>query len=66
MSFDSVGLLVGEAVLLALAQLLDQTHGLSLETAGELAANSAGEKLHQLDTKILVKLVSIDHLLPEF
>ena len=48
MSLDGVGLLVGKASLLALAQLLDQTHGLSLEAAGELAADAAREQLHKL------------------
>merc|ERR1719374_458226 len=46
MSLDSLGLLVREAGLLRLAQLLDQTHGLALETARQLAADAAREQLH--------------------
>ena len=48
MRLDGIRLLVGKARLLAFAELLDQTHGLSLEAAGKLAANAAREKLHEL------------------
>jgi len=60
MSLDGVGLLVGKASLLALAQLLDQTHGLSLEAAGELAADAAREQLHKLISGHVEELVEID------
>lgn len=49
MRFDCVGFLVGKAVLLALAQLLDQAHGLSLQATSQLASDAAGEQLHQLE-----------------
>jgi len=61
-------LLVGEAVLLRLAQLLDEAHGLALEAAGELAANAAREQLHQLVRRHVQQLVKIDSsvgVLPE-
>ena len=38
---DEVGLLVGASLLLGLAELLDETHGLALQTAVE-ATTSAG------------------------
>ena len=37
MSLDDVGLLVGRALLLLLAELLDESHGLALQSPGELA-----------------------------
>ena len=37
---DDVGFLVGGAFLLLLAELLDQGHGLALQAAGELPADS--------------------------
>ena len=40
MGLDEVGLLVGLGLLLGLAELLDQTHGLALETAVEPAAGA--------------------------
>ena len=36
-SLDDVGLLVGRALLLLLAELLDESHGLALQSPGELA-----------------------------
>lgn len=39
-SLDHVGLLVGRALLLLLAELLDEGHGLALQAAGELTADS--------------------------
>jgi len=68
MSLDGVGLFVGQASLLALAQLLDETHGLALQAACELAANAAGEQLHQLVGGHVKELVEIDSsvgVLPE-
>ena len=40
MGLDEVGLLIGLGFLLGLAQLLDQTHGLALETAVETTAGA--------------------------
>jgi hypothetical protein len=40
MRLDEVGLLVGLGLLLRLAELLDQTHGLALETAVEATAGT--------------------------
>ena len=37
MSLDDVGLLVGRALLLLLAELLDESHRLALQSPGELA-----------------------------
>lgn len=42
---DEVGLLVGPGLLLGLAELLDQTHGLALEAAVE---PSAGAGVHDI------------------
>ena len=39
-SLDKVGLLVGLGLLLGLAQLLDQAHGLALQTAVEATAGA--------------------------
>ena len=54
MRLDGIGFLIGKARLLALTQLLDKTHGLSLEATGELATNPAGEQLHQLQQKMAI------------
>lgn len=45
---DEVGLLVGLGLLLGLAQLLDQAHGLALETAVEPAAGAGVDDIAQL------------------
>lgn len=45
---DEVGLLVGLGLLLGLAQLLDQTHGLALETAVEPAAGASVDDIAEL------------------
>lgn len=42
---DEVGLLVGAGLLLRLAELLDETHGLALQTAVE---TSAGTSVHNI------------------
>ena len=57
---DHVGLLVGRAFLLLLAQLLDEGHGLALEASGELSADSAGKQLHQLLVVHVQELVEVD------
>lgn len=45
---DEVGLLVGLGLLLGLAELLDQTHGLALETAVEPAAGAGVDDIAEL------------------
>jgi len=68
MRLDGIGFFIGKARLLALTQLLDKSHGLSLEAAGELATNPAGEQLHQLiggHVKELVKIDASVGVLPE-
>ena len=59
MGLDNIGLLVDGAFLLLLAELLDQSHGLTLESSGELAPDSAGEQLHQTLVVHVQKLVKI-------
>ena len=59
MGLDNIGLLVDGAFLLLLAELLDQSHGLTLESPGELAPDSAGEQLHQTLVVHVQKLVKI-------
>merc|ERR1719414_1555954 len=68
MRLDSLGLLIGQASLLRLAQLLDEAHGLALETAGELAADATREQLHQLIRRHVQQLIKVDSsvgVLPE-
>jgi hypothetical protein len=48
MRLDEVGLLVGLGFLLGLAQLLDQTHGLALETAVEPTASTGVDDIAEL------------------
>ena len=48
MRLDEVGLLVGLGLLLGLAQLLDQTHGLALETAVDSAAGTGVDDITEL------------------
>jgi hypothetical protein len=45
---DEVGLLVGLGLLLGLAELLDETHGLALETAVESSAGTGVNKVTEL------------------
>lgn len=45
---DEVGLLVGPGLLLGLAELLDQTHGLALQTAVEAAAGTSVNDITEL------------------
>ena len=59
MGLDHVGLLVGWALPLLLAELLDEGHGLSLQTAVELTAHPAGEQLHQLLIGHVQELVKV-------
>jgi hypothetical protein len=48
MSLDLVGLLVGLGLLLRLAELLDETHGLALETAVEPSAGTGVDEVTEL------------------
>ena len=48
MSLDEVGLLVGLSLLLGLAQLLDQTHGLALKTTVEPTAGASVDNITEL------------------
>merc|ERR1719216_433076 len=59
-SLDHVGLLVGGSLLLLLPQLLDEGHGLPLESPGELPPNPADEELHQLLVVHVKELVEVD------
>lgn len=45
---DDLGLLILGRLLLGLAQLLDQSHRLALQAAGEAPASAAVHQLHQL------------------
>jgi hypothetical protein len=45
---DEVGLLVGLGLLLGLAELLDETHGLALETAVEPSAGTGVDEVTEL------------------
>merc|ERR1719384_1240661 len=57
---DHVGLLVGGSLLLLLPQLLDQGHGLPLESPGELPPDPADKQLHQLLVVHVKELVKVD------
>lgn len=45
---DEVGLLVGLGLLLGLAELLDETHGLALQTAVEASAGTGVDDITEL------------------
>lgn len=45
---DEVGLLVGLGLLLGLAELLDETHGLALQTAVEATAGTSVDNITEL------------------
>jgi hypothetical protein len=45
---DEVGLLVGLGLLLGLAELLDQTHGLALEATVETSAGTSVDDIAEL------------------
>lgn len=45
---DEVGLLVGASLLLGLAELLDETHGLALQTAVESSASAGVDDITEL------------------
>ena len=56
---DDVGLLVGRALPLLLTELLDEGHGLPLQSPGELPAHPTGEQLHQLLVGHVQQLVEV-------
>lgn len=47
-SLDEIGLLVGLGLLLSLAELLDETHGLALQTAVEASAGTGVDDIAEL------------------
>ena len=57
---DEVGLLVGLGLLLRLAELLDQTHGLALETAVEPSARAGVDEVAELLGAEVEELVEVD------
>jgi len=57
---DGLGLLVGEAGLFRLAELLDESHRLALETARQFAADATRKQLHQLIRRHVQQLVKVD------
>jgi len=65
MGLDHVGLLVCGRLLLLLAKLLDQGHGLALQATGELAADPAREQLHELLVVHVQELVEVDSAVRE-
>jgi hypothetical protein len=48
MCLDEVGLLIGLGLLLRLTELLDQTHGLALETSVEPTAGACVDDITEL------------------
>lgn len=47
-SLDEIGLLVGLGLLLGLAELLDEAHGLALQTAVEASAGTGVDNIAEL------------------
>lgn len=62
---DEVGLLVGLGLLLGLAELLDQTHGLALETAVEPSAGTGVDEVAELLRAEVEELVEVDSTVGE-
>lgn len=62
---DEVGLLVGLGLLLGLAELLDQTHGLALEAAVEPSAGAGVDKVAELLRAEVEELVEVDSTVGE-
>jgi hypothetical protein len=62
---DEVGLLVGLGLLLGLAELLDQTHGLALETTVEPSAGTGVDKVAKLLRAEVEELVEVDSTVGE-
>ena len=59
-SLDEVGLLVGLGLLLGLAELLDETHGLALETTVESSAGTSVDNVAKLLGGEVEELVEVD------
>jgi hypothetical protein len=59
-SLDLVGLLVGLGLLLCLAELLDQTHGLALKTTVETSAGTGVDDIAELLRREVEELVKVD------
>jgi hypothetical protein len=59
-SLDEVGLLVGLGLLLGLAELLDEAHGLALQTAVEPAAGTGVNDITELFGREVEELVEVD------
>jgi hypothetical protein len=57
---DDVGLLIWGALLLLLPQLLDEGHGLPLQSPAELPPDPAREQLHELLIVHVQQLVQVD------
>lgn len=62
---DEVGLLVGLGLLLGLAELLDQTHGLALEAAVEPSAGAGVDEVAELLRAEVEELVEVDSTVGE-
>lgn len=59
-SLDEIGLLVGLGLLLGLAELLDEAHGLALETAVESSAGTSVDDIAELLRAEVEELVKVD------
>lgn len=57
---DEVGLLVGLGLLLCLAELLDETHGLALKTTVEASAGTGVDNIAELLGREVEELVKVD------
>lgn len=60
MGLDEIGLLVGLGLLLGLAELLDQTHGLALKTAVEPSAGTGMDDVAELLGGEVEELLEVD------
>jgi hypothetical protein len=57
---DDSGLLQGGGILLGLAELLDQTHGLALKATLETSAGAGVDEVHQLLGREVQELVKVN------
>jgi len=64
-SLDNGGLLQSRSILLGLTELLDQTHGLALETTLETSARTSVDKVHQLLRAEIQELVKVNSAVRE-
>ena len=65
MGLDKIWLLVGLGLLLGLAELLNQTHGLALETAVEPSAGTGVDEVAELLRAEVEELVEVDSTVGE-